>query len=48
MPQIDRDAELKAALSSTEVVTAIFELQSEPVVIHEDPAHDDETRHGVR
>src|SRR5712672_971826 len=36
MPQIDRDAELKAALSSTEVVTAIFELQSEPVVIHED------------
>src|SRR5258708_3052674 len=34
-PQSDPDAELKKALSSTEVVSVIIELQSEPVVVHE-------------
>jgi subtilisin family serine protease len=34
-PSIDRDAELRSALSSTAVVSVIIELQSESVVVHE-------------
>ena len=43
---IDEEAELRRALSSTEVVSAIIELESEPVVLHENKQNPPGTREG--
>ena len=45
-PQSDPEAELKSALGSTEIVAAIFELQGESVVVHEEKQNPTETREG--
>jgi len=42
----DPEAELKTALSSTEIASVIIELQSEPVVVHENKLNPPEIREG--